>query len=149
MHIWATRRQGWCRSGGLAWNGLLPFGEYMASSGLLRLSSPRFSNCGYFLRAHPPFVFYFTATSIPFSYCLTRASIKNVYGQNRSSWSAVQVDAGKHVDFCRGFVLSTAEKVKLLFTSDKAYGRAAVSWGGVGKRWKTTECFCDTRILRA
>ena len=35
--IWATRRQGWQTSGGLAWNGLLPFGEYMASSGLLRL----------------------------------------------------------------------------------------------------------------
>ena len=39
---------------------------------------------------------------------------KNVYGRNRSSWSAVRVDAGKHVDFCRGFVLSTAEKAKLL-----------------------------------
>ena len=41
------------------------------------------------------------------------AGIKNVYGRNRSSWSAVRVDAGKHVGFCRGFVLSTAEKVKL------------------------------------
>ena len=88
---------------------MLPFGEYMVSSGLLRLSSPRFQNFGYFLRAHPPLVFYFTATSIPFSYCLTSAGIKNVYGRNRSSWSAVRVDAGKHVGFCRGFVLSTAE----------------------------------------
>ena len=35
------------------------------------------------------------------------------------------------------------------FTSDKAYGRAAVSQGDVGKRRKTTECFYDTRILRA
>ena len=75
---------------------------------------------------------------------------KNVYGRNRSSWSAVRVDAGKHVDFCRGFVLSTAEKSKVTyFTSDKAYGRAAVSQAGVDKRWKTTECFYDTRILRA
>ena len=63
----------WRRSSGLAWNGLLPFGEYMASLGLLRSSSPRFQNFGYFLRAHPPFVFPFTVTSIPFSYCLTRA----------------------------------------------------------------------------
>ena len=35
------------------------------------------------------------------------------------------------------------------FTSDKAYGRAAVSQGDVGKRWKTTDCFYDTRILWA
>ena len=50
----------------------------------------------------------------------------------------------------RGFVLSSAERSKVTyFTSDKAYGRAAVSQGGVGKRWKTTECFYDTRILRA
>ena len=91
---------------------------------------------------------------------------KNGYGWNRSSWSAVRVDAGKHVDFCRGSVLSTAEGVELLilrptrhtsahvnfcrgsvlstaersrvtyFTTDKAYERAAVSQGGVGKRWK-------------
>ena len=40
--------------------------------------------------------------------------LKNVYGRNRSSWSAVRVDAGKHVDFYRGFILSTAEKEKLL-----------------------------------
>ena len=65
--------RGWRRSSGLAWNGLLPFGEYMASSVLLRLPSPRFQNFGYFPRARPPFVFHFTATSIPFSYCLTRA----------------------------------------------------------------------------
>ena len=38
-----------------------------------RLSIPRFQNFGYFLRAHPSFVFRFTATSIPFSYYLTRA----------------------------------------------------------------------------
>ena len=75
---------------------------------------------------------------------------KKVYGRNRSSWSAVRVDAGKHVNFCRGFVLSTAERSRVTyFTSDKAYGRAAVSQGDVGKRWKTTECFYDTRILRA
>ena len=65
--------RGWRRSSGLAWNGLLPFGECMASSGLLRLSSPRFQDFGYFPRARPPLVFHFTATSIPFSYCLTRA----------------------------------------------------------------------------
>ena len=58
------------RSSGLAWNGLLPFGEYLESLGLLRLSSPRFQNFGFW--AHPAFVFHFTATSIPFSYCLTR-----------------------------------------------------------------------------
>ena len=33
----------------------------------------------------------------------------------------------------------------LIFTIDKAYGPAAVSQGGVGKRWK----IYDTRILRA
>ena len=48
---------------------------------------------------------------------------KNVYGQNRSSWSAVRVDAGKHVDFCRGFVLSTAERSRATyFKPDKTYG---------------------------
>ena len=31
------------KKGGLGWNGLLPFGEYVASSGLLILASPRFS----------------------------------------------------------------------------------------------------------
>ena len=75
---------------------------------------------------------------------------KKVYWRNRLSWSAVRVDAGKYVDFCRGFVLSTAERSRVAYlTSDKAYGRAAVSQGDVGKRWKTTECFYDTRILRA
>ena len=39
---------------------------------------------------------------------------EKVYGRSRSSWSAVRVDAGKHVDFCRGFVLSSAEKIRLL-----------------------------------
>ena len=52
---------------------MLPFWEYVASSELLRLSSPRFQNFGHFQRAHPPFVFYFTATFISFSYCLIRA----------------------------------------------------------------------------
>ena len=48
---------------------------------------------------------------------------KNIYGRNRSSWSAVRVDAGKHVDFCRGFVLSTAERSRVTnFKSDRAYG---------------------------
>ena len=48
---------------------------------------------------------------------------KNVYGRNCSSWSAVRVDAGKHIDFCRGFVLSTAERSRVTyFKSDKAYG---------------------------
>ena len=62
---------------------------------------------------------------------------KNVYGWNHSSWSAVRVDAGKHVDFFLGSVLSTAERSRVTdFTTDKAYGRAAVSRGGVGKRWK-------------
>ena len=62
---------------------------------------------------------------------------KNGYGWNRSSWSAVRVDAGKHVDFCRGSVLSTAERSRVTyFTTDKAHERAAVSQGGVGKRWK-------------
>ena len=46
--------KGWRRSGGLAWNGLLPFGEYMASSGLLRLTSPRFQNFGLFLTGSSP-----------------------------------------------------------------------------------------------
>ena len=76
--------------------------------------------------------------------------VENVYGRNHSSWSAVRIDAGKHVDFCRRFVLSTAERNRVtFFTSYKAYGRAAVSQDDVGKRWKTTECFYDTRILRA
>ena len=52
----------------------LPFGEYVASSGLLVLASPCFSKTlVYFQRAHPPFVFYFTATFISFSCCLIRA----------------------------------------------------------------------------
>ena len=67
---------------------------------------------------------------------------KKVYGRNLSSWSAVRVDAGTHVDFCRGFVLSTAERSRVTyFTSDKAYGRAAVSQGDVGKRWKNHGVF--------
>ena len=48
---------------------------------------------------------------------------KNVYGRNRASWSALRVDTGKHVDFCRGFVLSTAERGRVTyFKSDRAYG---------------------------
>ena len=67
---------------------------------------------------------------------------KDVYGQNRSSWSAVRVYAGKHVDLCRGFVLSTAKRSRVTyFTTDKAYGRAAVLQGGVGKRWKNHGVF--------
>ena len=54
---------------------------------------------------------------------------------NRPSWSAVRVDAGEHIDFCRGFVLSTAERSRVTyFMSDKAYGRAAISQGDVGTR---------------
>ena len=47
------------------------------------------------------------------------------------------------------FSLSAERSKVTYFTSDKAYGRAAVSQGDAGKRWKTTECFYDTRILRA
>ena len=48
---------------------------------------------------------------------------KDVYGRNRSLWSAVRIYASKHVDFCRGFVLSTAERSRVTyFKSDKAYG---------------------------
>ena len=48
---------------------------------------------------------------------------KNVYGRNRASWSALRVDAGKHVDFCCSFVLSTAERGRFTyFKSDRAYG---------------------------
>ena len=44
-----------------------------------------------------------------------------------------RVDAGKHVDFCRGFVSSTAERGRVTyFKSDKAYGRAAISQGDIG-----------------
>ena len=39
---------------------------------------------------------------------------KDVYGRNRSSWSAVRVYAGKHVNFCRGFVLSTAKRSRVI-----------------------------------
>ena len=67
---------------------------------------------------------------------------RNVYGWNRSLWSAVRVDAGKHVDFYRGSVLSTAGRSRVtFFTTDKASGRAAVSQGGVGKRWKNHGVF--------
>ena len=67
---------------------------------------------------------------------------KKVYERNRSSWSAVRVDAGEHVDFFRGFVLSTAERSRVThFTSDKAYGRAAVSQGDAGKRLKNHGVF--------
>ena len=49
---------------GLAWNG----------SGLTYISKPVFfKTLVYFQRAHPPFVFYFTATFISFSCCLIRA----------------------------------------------------------------------------
>ena len=49
---------------------------------------------------------------------------------------------GKHVDFCRGSVLSTAERSRVTyFTTDKVNGRAAVSQGGVGKRWKNHGVF--------
>ena len=38
-----------------------------------------------------------------------------------------------------GFVLSSAEISKVaFFTSDKAYERADISQGDVGKRWKST-----------
>ena len=48
---------------------------------------------------------------------------EKVYGRSRSSWSAVRVDAGKHVDFCRCFVLSSTERSKVThFTSDKTTG---------------------------
>ena len=50
------------------------------------------------------------------------AGIKNIYGRNRLSWSAVRVDAGKHVDFCRGFVLSTAEKSLLILRPTRHTG---------------------------
>ena len=47
-----------------------------------------------------------------------------------------------HVIFCRGSVLSTAERSRVTyFTTDKAYERAAVSQGGVGKRWKNHGVF--------
>ena len=56
--------------------------------------------------------------------------------------SGAPVDSGEHVDFCRGSVLSTAERSRgTYFTTDKAYGRAAVSQGGVGKRWKNHGVF--------
>ena len=105
---------------------------------------------------------------------------KNGYGWNRSSWSAVRVDAGKHVDFCRGSVLSTAERSRVTyFTTDKAYERACSFLPRVRSVYllkgvellilrptrhtsallfhrvvsvsdgKITECFYDTRILRA
>ena len=62
------------KKGGLGWKGLLPFGEYVASSGLTYVSKPAFlKTLVYFQRAHPPFVFYFTATFISFSCCLIRA----------------------------------------------------------------------------
>ena len=63
----------------------------------------------------------------------------------------MRVDAGKHVDFCRGSILSTAERSSVTyFTIDKAYGRAAVSQRVVSvSDGKTTECFYDTRILWA
>ena len=62
------------KKGGLGWKGLLPFGEYVASSGLTYVSEPAFlKTLVYFQRAHPPFVFYFTATFISFSCCLIRA----------------------------------------------------------------------------
>ena len=47
-----------------------------------------------------------------------------------------------HVKFCRGSVLSTAERSRVTyFTTDKAHERAAVSQGGVGKRWKNHGVF--------
>ena len=46
------------KKGGLGWNGLLPFGEYVASSGLLILASPQqaraFQNFGLFSTGSSP-----------------------------------------------------------------------------------------------
>ena len=42
---------------------------------------------------------------------------KNVYGRNRSSWSAVRVDAGKHADFCAVWFCLLLKGVELLILS--------------------------------
>ena len=56
-------------------------------------------------------------------------------GRIRLSWSAIRVGVGKRVIFCPGFVLSSAETNKVTyFTSDKAYERADIPQGDVGKR---------------
>ena len=81
---------------------------------------------------------------------------RNVYGWNRSLWSAVRVDAGKHVDFYRGSVLSTAGRSRVTYFYDRQGVRAVPNTGALlfhrvvsVSDGKITECFYDTRIPRA
>ena len=55
---------------------------------------------------------------------------RNVYGWNRSLWSAVRVDAGKHVDFYRGSVLSTAGRSRVTYFYDRQGVRARCCYTG-------------------
>ena len=76
---------------------------------------------------------------------------RNVYGWNRSLWSAVRVDAGKHVDFYRGSVLSTAgrSRVTLFLRPTRRTGALLFHRVVSVSDGKITECFYDTRIPRA
>ena len=54
MQIWATCRQGVAQIGRSGVERFATFWEYMASSGLLRLTSPRFQNFGLFSTGSSP-----------------------------------------------------------------------------------------------
>ena len=70
------------------------------------------------------------------------AGIKMATGEAVHRGLRFRVDAGKYADFWRGSVLFTAERSRVTyFTTDKAYGRAAVSQGGVRKRRKNHGVF--------
>ena len=75
---------------------------------------------------------------------MKRSTGEVVHRGLRCEWMPVSMLTSVAVLFC----LVLKNEVTY-FKSDKAYGRAALSQGDVGKRWKTTECFYDTRILRA
>ena len=74
VQIWATCRQGVAQIGRSGVERFATLWGIHGEFGTTWVCKPAFFNTlVYFQRAHPPFVFYFTATFISFSYCLIRA----------------------------------------------------------------------------
>ena len=74
VQICATCRQGVAQIGRSGVERFATLWGIHGEFGTTWVSKPAFFNTlVYFQRAHPPFVFYFTATFISFSYCLIRA----------------------------------------------------------------------------
>ena len=74
VQIWATCRQGVVQIGRSGVERFATLWGIHGEFGTTWVSKPAFfKTLVYFQRAHPPFVFYFTATFISFSYCLIRA----------------------------------------------------------------------------